>query len=82
MPLEKYQKFLKNKHKFDATPGKEETVARMEHVFGQLKEGILKDDPVVYRRNIAQLVEEILKFENTKDIDFLQLLDEELNLTV
>ena len=80
--LGKIQKFLKSKHKFDKKLSWEDQFEILTNDYNNLKESAQNDDQQQIREALVQLLVELIKFSNTKDIQLEELLKTDFNLNI
>lgn len=77
MTIEKLQKFLLNKYKFEKAPDIRDRVEELDEVYGKFKKALLEEaDLPTIRTTLSNFMLSILKYANTKDISLNSLADD------
>ncbi len=74
MELEKIQKFLKTKHKFDKKPDPTEEFEVLTEKLQDLKRGMQTKDLDAIKKKVGNLLVELMKFCNNHDLDLNDIL--------
>lgn len=80
MTLQKIQKFLKNKHKFDHKPDMFDVIAKYDGIHENVKNSLKGENVPELKENLAATLTEIVMIANRFDIDLTELLKEKYNL--
>ncbi len=79
-PLKKIQKYLFNKHKFDRKLEARDIIENQTILYNDFKVAVKSDSKEKIRDSLGDLLVELLKFSNTKDIDWTELFKEKVKL--
>ncbi len=79
-PLKKIQKYLFNKHKFDRKLEVRDIIENQTILYNDFKVAVKSDSKEKIRDSLGDLLVELLKFSNTKDIDWTELFKEKVKL--
>jgi DNA-binding transcriptional MerR regulator len=74
MELEKIQKFLKTKHKFDKKPEITDEFELLNEKLQDLKRGMQTKDSDAIKKKVGTLLVELIKFSNNHDLDLNDIL--------
>lgn len=77
--VEKLQRFLKNKHKFDHKIDIKDLLEIFDNKYNAFRASVKSDDKEAIKTNLIPLLIEILKYLNTKDIGLDELLEKQMN---
>ena len=80
MVLEKVQKFLKNKHKFDHKPDLVDVIEKLDNVHSGLKEALHTESAPDLKDAISKYLHELIMIANRYDIDISTLISESFNI--
>lgn len=80
MTLEKVQKFLKNKHKFDHKPELYDVIEKIDKLQSSFREAIKTESVPNLKKSMTDLLTEFIMISNRYDIDLTMLLKDEFNL--
>ncbi|MHA1744504.1 MAG: hypothetical protein ACTSWW_00805 [Promethearchaeota archaeon] len=79
MTIEKLQKFLKNKYKFEKVDIRDR-VEELDEAYGNFKKTIQEDEALPkIRASLSNLMLTILRYANTKDISLNSLAEDHFN---
>jgi len=78
--IEKLQRFLKNKHKFDRKLQMYEVLEILDNSYKTFRDAVNSDNKEDARNALSNLLVEIIKYCNTKDIEIQKILEEDFNL--
>ena len=79
-PLKKIQKYLFNKHKFDRKLEVRDIIENQTILYNDFKVAVKSENKEKIRDSLGDLLVELLKFSNTKDIDWTELFKEKVKL--
>lgn len=78
--LKKLQHFLKNKYKFEKAPDTRDVIEGIQKLSNDLTGAIKSDNVPVLKTTMTNMIIEMIKVANRKDIDVENLLQELYNL--
>ncbi|MHA1518695.1 MAG: hypothetical protein ACTSVZ_03765 [Promethearchaeota archaeon] len=78
--IEKIQKFLRNKHKFDPKSEIYDVLEKINDLHTRFKEALNSESVPDLRKIISSYIIEIIMISNRFDIDIPELLSKEFNL--
>lgn len=78
--LGKIQKYLHNKHKFDRKLDTRDLLEQQDILYNDFKAAIKSNNSTNIRETLGNLLVELLKYSNTKEIDWTDLLKEKVKL--
>jgi hypothetical protein len=76
--INKVQKFLKSKHKFDRKLSIDDELENLTNSFNNMKESAKTEDPDKVRNAFGQFLVELIKFANNNDILIEDVLTKDL----
>ena len=80
--IDKLQKFWKNRFKFDRKLDPRDQVELFDKLYKNFAEGVKDENMADVKRNLALLFQDVMKYLNTKDIQFTEMLTKELKLNL
>ena len=78
--IEKLQKFLKNKHKFDRKLDMYEILELLDINYKDFREAVKSEEIEHAKKSLSRLMVEIIKYCNSRDIEIQKVLQEDFNL--
>ncbi len=78
--LEKIQKFLHNKHKFDHKPEMYDVIEKFDEIHSDFKKALQAENVPEIKQSTSKYLIELIMISNRYDIDMSALLSEEFNL--
>ncbi len=79
-PLKKIQKYLFNKHKFDRKLEMRDIIENQTILHNDFKVAVKSENKEKIRDSLGDLLVELMKFSNTKNIDWTELFKEKVKL--
>ena len=79
MTLEKYQKFLKNMHKFDQKPLLSDVYEIFEAHTNKILVAIKNDHPDQMKKILSPFITDLLIYLNRNNIDFMDIIKDMYN---
>lgn len=79
MSIEKYQRFLKIKHKFDAKPLLSDVLDDFKHHTTKFLEAVAKESKLELETTLRPFLIDLIKHMNRYDITFEDLIKDEYN---
>lgn len=78
--IEKLQRFLKNKHKFDKKLDMYEILEALDLNYNTFKEAVKSEEKKDVKKAISNFMVEIIKYCNSRDIEIQKIMEEDFNL--
>jgi len=78
--IEKLQRFLKNKHKFDKKLDMYDILEILDKNFSAFRGAVKSEELENVKKSLSNLLVGIIKYCNTRDIDIEDVIKEDFNL--
>ena len=78
--IEKLQRFLKNKHKFDKKLDMYESLEALDLNYKTFKEAVKSEEKKDVKKALSNFMVEIIKCCNSRDIEIQKIMEEDFNL--
>ena len=78
--IEKLQKFLKNKHKFDRKLDMYDILEILDKNFTAFRAAVKSEEIEHVRKSLSNFMVGIIKYCNSRDIDIQEVIKEDFNL--
>ncbi len=78
--IEKLQRFLKNKHKFDRKLDMYEILELLDTNFKNFRDAVKSEEKEDVKKALFHLLVELIKYCNSRDIEIQKILEEDFNL--
>lgn len=78
--IEKLQRFLKNKHKFDRKLDMYDILELLDNTFKNFREAVKSEEKEDVKKALSHLLVEIIKYCNSRNIEIQKILEEDFNL--
>ena len=78
--IEKLQRFLKNKHKFDRKLDMYEILELLDTNFKNFRDAVKSEEKEDVKKALSHLLVELIKYCNSRDIEIQKILEEDFNL--
>ena len=78
--IEKLQRFLKNKHKFDRKLDMYEILELLDNNFKNFREAVKSEEKEDVKKALSQFLVEIIKYCNSRDIEIQKIVEDDFNL--
>ena len=78
--IEKLQRFLKNKHKFEKKLDMYEILELLDTKYKTLREAVKSEEKQDVKKAISNFMVEMIKYCNSRDIEIQKIMEEDFNL--
>ena len=78
--IEKLQRFLKNKHKFERKLDMYEILEALDVSYKNFREAVNSEKKEDVKKALSHFIVEIIKYCNSRDIEIQKIVEEDFNL--
>ena len=78
--IEKLQRFLKNKHKFERKLDMYEILELLDTKYKNFREAVNSEEKENVKKALSHFIVEIIKYCNSRDIEIQKIMEEDFNL--